>query len=297
MRAVYGAPPADLAQPPPDAKQTSPLIPGAADLAELEAGSLDGATILAPPGTLERRFVLAQALRALRPGAPLIAMAPKDKGGSRLGRELADFGCQVSESGKRHHRLCLTYRPSEPSGIEAAIAEGGPRQIAGLGWTQPGVFSWDRIDQGTARLIEQLPPLAGAGADLGCGVGVLAQRILQSPAVTALTLVDIDRRAVDCGRRNITDPRAVFEWTDARTLGLSGLDFVVMNPPFHDGGAEDRLLGQAFVGAAAASLKAGGVCRMVANRHLPYEEALSGRFAKVRLRHEDRAFKVYEAVR
>jgi 16S rRNA (guanine1207-N2)-methyltransferase len=70
-----------------------------------------------------------------------------------------------------------------------------------------------------------------------------------------------------------------------------------MNPPFHDGGAEDRTLGQAFVGAAAASLKPGGVCWMVANRHLPYEAALQGRFARVRLHHEDRAFKVYEAIR
>src|SRR5436190_11460445 len=178
MQAVYGAPPADLVEIPSGALQTSPLTPGSADPAQLTTGELEGATILAPPGTLERRYVLAQALRALRPGASLIALAPKAKGGARLGRELASFGCQVTESGKRHHRLCVTRRPAEPTGLDAAMAEGGPRQVEPLGWTQPGVFSWDRIDPGTSRLIEQLPTLTGAGADLGCGVGLLAQHVL-----------------------------------------------------------------------------------------------------------------------
>ena len=38
-------------------------------------------------GTLERRYALALILRALKPGAPLTALAPKEKGGSRLGKE------------------------------------------------------------------------------------------------------------------------------------------------------------------------------------------------------------------
>ena len=35
---------------------------------------------------------------------------------------------------------------------------------------------------------------------------------------------------------------------------LQDLDFVVMNPPFHDGGTEDRSLGEAFIRRAAAVL-------------------------------------------
>ena len=57
-----------------------------------------------------------------------------------------------------------------------------------------------------------------------------------------LELIDIDRRAVEAARNNIDDPRAEFHWADltGTNVSLAGLDFVVMNPPFHDGGTEDR---------------------------------------------------------
>lgn len=295
---AYGVPPPELASVAPTARQFSPLRPGSADLETVAPGSLAGLTVLAPPGTRERRYVLALSLRALRPGGRLLALAPKDKGGSRLGAELKAFGCEVIEAGRRHHRICETRRPETLEGLAAAIEEGAPRLAPGLGWTQPGVFSWDRLDPGTALLIDKLPDLAGAGADLGCGVGVLARHVLRAPAVTRLDLVDIDRRAIACARRNVEDPRATFHWADVRGFaGDAKLDFVVMNPPFHDGGAEDRALGQAFIAAAAGLLKPGGACWLVANRHLPYEAVLAERFARADLKAEGGGFKVYAARR
>ncbi|WP_163545134.1 methyltransferase, partial [Klebsiella pneumoniae] len=67
---------------------------------------------------------------------------------------------------------------------------------------------------------------------------------------------------------------------------LKALDFVVMNPPFHDGGAEDKALGQAFVRRAADLLKPRGTCWLVANRHLPYEAVLAPLFKTVTMRVE-----------
>ncbi|TXN41752.1 methyltransferase, partial [Methylobacterium sp. WL18] len=89
--AVYGLPPIDLAEVPGDAVQLSPLIPDSARLEDLAEGSLDAATVLAPPGTIERRYVLAHTLRALVPGGRMMALAPKDRGGARLAKELAAF--------------------------------------------------------------------------------------------------------------------------------------------------------------------------------------------------------------
>ena len=80
---LYGRPPA-VFDPPGSATQVSPLIPGSADLADLSDASADDVIIFAPGGTLERDYVLAQALRVLRPGRRLLALAPKDKGGARL---------------------------------------------------------------------------------------------------------------------------------------------------------------------------------------------------------------------
>lgn len=298
MILLYGQPSPGLVDLPPGARQVSPLIPGSADLADQPDASADHAIVLAPGGTLERDYVLAQALRVLRPGGRLLALAPKDKGGSRLRKALEFFGCEVTEEARRHHRFCHVTRPEAMHGLAAAIAAGAPRIVPDIGvWSQPGVFSWDRLDPGSARLIEHLPPLVGEGADLGCGVGLLAACVLAGARVTALACLDIDRRAVACAQHNLTNPRATVRWADVRTVGedLTGLDFVVMNPPFHDTGAEDRSLGVAFVQSAAQMLRRGGVCWLVANRHLPYEAALSAAFATVTVHADAGGYKIIEA--
>ncbi|MDB5508996.1 MAG: methyltransferase small, partial [Hyphomicrobiales bacterium] len=134
------------------------------------------------------------------------------------------------------------------------------------------------------------------GADLGCGLGVLAHAVLTSPKVTKLALVDIDRRAMDLATRNVVDPRVRFLWADARkTSELQGLDFIVMNPPFHEGGHEDQSLGQAFIQAAAKMLRKGGMLWLTANRHLPYERILKPSFKRVELVAEAGGYKIYQA--
>ncbi len=293
---VYGYPPPALAGPTPAATQVSPLIPGAEAIEATADRSLDSGLIAAPQGTVERRYVLAQTLRALKAGAALTVLAPKDKGGMRLRAELEGFGCAVSESARRRHRIVTCAAPQAPGGLAEAIAAGGPQFAPRLGlWSQPGVFSWDRLDPGTALLLEALPPLGGRGADLGCGVGVLARAVLASPKVSSLLAIDIDARAIAAAGRNVQDARAVFEHRDVRGPAPAELDFVVMNPPFHDAGREDRALGQAFIAAAGASLRRGGVCWMVANIELPYEAVLAACFSRVTSVTQSRGYKIYEA--
>jgi 16S rRNA (guanine1207-N2)-methyltransferase len=289
-----------LAPTPPDAIQLSPLVPGAQRLEDLADGSCAAITVAAPAGVLERRFTLAHALCALAPGGRLTALAPKDRGGQRLLKELAEFGCVVEQVSRRHYRICTAARPDRLPGLDEAIAAGDVQMPQALGlWSQPGIFSWDRPDSGSRMLIRHLPPLKGIGADLGCGVGLLSLAALESAALQRLSLVDIDRRAIDCARRNVLDQRAEFIWCDVRQgiHDIQDLDFVIMNPPFHDGGAEDRTLGEAFIRRAAALLKPGGVCWLVANRHLPYEAHLKALFAKVRQVEQGDGFKIYEARR
>jgi 16S rRNA (guanine1207-N2)-methyltransferase len=300
---VYGAPPQDLVALGADTVQFSPLVPRAASLEALQPGGLAAMTILAPPGTIERRYVTALALRALVPGAPLTVLALKDKGGARIAKELAAFGCDAGETARKHFRICETLRPEafDREGREflaTAIEAGAPRLVPEMGlWTQPGIFSFDRLDPGSALLLDHLPAFSGRGADLGCGIGVLSLAVLRAPKVTALALVDIDRRAVEAARQNVTDSRATVHWADVRTadLGLTGLDFVVMNPPFHDAGIEDRGLGQGFIRQAATMLRPGGFLWLTANRHLPYEEILKPMFKLVTNRAEDGGYKIFEA--
>ena len=296
LNLVYGRP-LGLADVLPSAIQVSPLIPGSPALEDLADASADSAIVLAPPGTAERNYVIAQMLRVLKPGGELTVMALKDKGGSRLRKSLEAFGCDVDESSKAHHRIAFVERPEAVVGLEAALSAGAPRDLTAQGpWSQPGVFSWDRLDPGSALLLKTLPALSGKGMDLGCGIGLLALAVLESAAVTGLALIDIDSRALKAAQRNVTDPRASFDWADIRSQeGPGDQDFVVMNPPFHDAGSEDKALGQAFIRRAASALRKGGTCWLVANRHLPYEETLKPLFAKVTLKAEAQGYKVYEA--
>ncbi|GGE40938.1 methyltransferase [Agaricicola taiwanensis] len=294
---LYGLPPRDLADYPDEAVQFSPLIPGADDL-EKHENMLQSLTMLAPPGTVERRAALALGLRALSPGASLTTLALKDKGGSRIAKDLKGLGCVVQEKSKRHYRICTAGKPDVSPDLDAAIAEGAPRFVEDIGlWSQPGIFSWDRLDPGSVQLVERLPPLSGRGADFGCGTGYLAHGVLASPAVSNLQLIDIDRRAIEAARRNVDDPRVSLQWADVRKVTLPTLDFIVMNPPFHDGGIEDKALGKAFIEKAASILRRGGRLWLVANKHLPYEALLAQLFARFELQSEAQGFKVYEAVK
>lgn len=295
---IYGRPPA-VFDPPMSATQTSPLIPGSSALEDMADGSADDITLYAPPGAVERRYVLAQALRVLKAGGRLDVMAPKDKGGSRLAKELKGFGLEFAENAKAHHRRVQLTRPEAVEGLDGAIRDGAPRIVPGLeAWSQPGVFAWDRIDTGTALLVQVLPPLKGHGIDLGCGYGALATVVLRAPAVASLRMIDLDRRALSAAKKNVEDARARFEWDDVRTLEAAGtLDFVVSNPPFHDGGIEDKRLGQKFIRKSAELLKKGGVAWIVANRHLPYEQDLNEVFKRVNMVADQQGFKVFEAVK
>ena len=297
---VYGIPSAELAGQTEHAIQFSPLVPGARSLEAWDEAPLAGMTMLAPPGTIERRYAMAAALKVLAPGAQFTVLAPKTKGGARLAAELEGFGCTVEETTKRHHRICVCLHQPALVGLDEALANGAPRLVEAIGlWSQPGIFSWDRIDPASALLLQHLPPLAGRGADLGCGIGILALNVLASPKVEHLTLIDIDRRAIEAARRNVSGNRVQFLWADvcASPTLLSGLDFVVMNPPFHVSGTEDHGLGQNFIRRAAEALRPGGVCWLTANRHLPYEAVMKPLFRRITLKADTAGYKIYEALR
>ncbi|MDF1854575.1 methyltransferase [Pseudooceanicola sp.] len=166
------------------------------------------------------------------------------------------------------------------------------------GWiTAPGVFSADGIDPASALLAAALPDkIGGRVADLGAGWGYLAARILDRPGVRQLDLVEAEHVALDCARANISDPRAAFHWADATLWRpATALDAVVMNPPFHQNRSAEPGIGQAFIRAAAAMLRPGGRVWIVANRHLPYEAALSAAFGNAEEVGGDNRFKILSA--
>jgi len=166
--------------------------------------------------------------------------------------------------------------------------------------TMPGSFSADGIDPGSEALAAHFTDaLKGRAADLGAGWGYLSHRLLAAaPGIVSLDLYESDHAAIGAARRNVTDPRAVFHWADVTALGRgAACDVVVSNPPFHTGNRADPELGRAFIRAAAGLLSARGEFLMVANRHLPYEAALTAVFGEVAELPGPAAFKIFRARR
>ena len=87
-------------------------------------------------------------------------------------------------------------------------------------------------------------------------------------------------------------------WHDVARGVAERFDAIVCNPPFHALGRGERPdIGRAFIASAADALKPGGRLWLVANRHLPYEQALGEGFAQMRTVAQQRGFKIVEATK
>jgi 16S rRNA (guanine1207-N2)-methyltransferase len=240
---------------------------------------------------------IARGWSLLEPGGTLVCAGANDDGAASLAKQAGKaLGLQEAIS-KFHARVFwLTKDEKEPPDYWRGLAE---LQRVERGWlSKPGIFSWDRVDDGSALLARHLPDdLAGHVADFGCGWGYLAQYMLQ-PAVTGLDLIDAEHLALDAARANIADARASFHWLDlARESAPAIYDAIVCNPPFHTGRASTPALGQAIIEAAARALRAGGRFYMVANRGLPYEPMLKAHFSGFETLADNNKFRVSKAVR
>jgi len=192
-------------------------------------------------------------------------------------------------------------------GADATRIIDGNDAAGGSFQTRPGVFAWDRVDAASQLLAAHLPAnLQGRVADFGAGWGYLALQVLaRCPQVASIDLYEADGRALALADANLASvpdaSRRVpvhLHWQDVAVGVAERFDAIVCNPPFHALGRGDRPdLGRAFIAAAAAALNPGGRLWLVANRHLPYEEALGTGFGQVRTVAQQGGFKVIEAVK
>ena len=151
---------------------------------------------------------------------------------------------------------------------------------------QPGIFSWNRPDDGTRFLIEHLAQLRTGNCDrildAGCGYGLLGLAAQSHFPSAHLVLADTDMLAVECARRNL--PSAEIVAHDLAQSALSGerrFDLILCNPPFHQTHEKDLSFMRRFPGHARKMLAPGGRLAIVANSFLPYRNLLAEHFPSV----------------
>ncbi len=273
-------------------------------------GRFDYIFLCVPKNRIETQYLMAQACKRLNNGGVLICAGANDAGGNRLGKLMQELGfIEAREESKYKARAVWGIKPKEfcRNIIDEWLENGAPQDILeGKFVSQPGVYGWNKIDRGSDILVQFLPDgLKGRIADFGCGYGFLSDHLLvHNPDISALYCIDADARAVEICQKNMarySDHQAEihYMWEDLmqKPEGLKGLDYIVMNPPFHEGKRANFEIGQSFIKTAAAALRLRGKLFMVANRKLPYESVLKESFSKVEMLHEAQGFKVFASVK
>ncbi len=246
--------------------------------------------------------LVALAWEKLRIGNEFTLIQPNDWGGKSIQKIIESHFDSVScESKNKSRYIIITKTETTPDIIDEWLSHTKLRMVDDIGfYSMPGLFGWNKIDVGSKLLLDYLPDLKGQGADFGCGYGYLSRHILdKNPNIQNLYCVDCDDRAVEACQKNIDDNRAVIRQGDCTKPipDLPKLDFIVMNPPFHDSKSEDRTLGQDFIKMAAHHLKPKGECWIVANTHMPYEDILKDCFFSFERIAQEKGFKIFRAVR
>ncbi|GAA3911924.1 class I SAM-dependent methyltransferase [Litoribacillus peritrichatus] len=170
--------------------------------------------------------------------------------------------------------------------------------------SKPGVFGWNKIDQGSDLLIEQMPEFikrqnisddlkTGRVLDLGCGYGYLlanmkpygfstfvgtdnnASAIAAIQATLAANDMEADIIPANCAD-TITDP----------------FDAIVCNPPFHQGFSVENEMTDRFLATTRRLLVSGGAALFVVNAFIPLEEKAKKYFKRIDLLAHNKSFKV-----
>jgi len=150
-------------------------------------------------------------------------------------------------------------------------------------FTDSGVFSKGELDFGTRTLLSALPEdLKGLVLDLGCGWGAVGVIIGALHPQAAVTLADINARAVQLARLNARENRvpAQVGQSDGFAQIKGSFDCIAFNPPIRAGKETVyRLLNE-----CAEHLRSGGALYVVMRKQQGAQSAarfLEGIFAAV----------------
>jgi 16S rRNA (guanine1207-N2)-methyltransferase len=164
--------------------------------------------------------------------------------------------------------------------------------------SQPGVFAWDRLDDGTAALIRAMEINTGETIlDLGCGTGLLAVAAARRGA--QVTAVDADLRAVESARCTLEANQIggeVLISDCAQAVLDRRFDAVLCNPPFHQGAGVEYEVARQMARDAATVLRPGGRLYLVSNAFIRYEREIARRFSEVKEVLNDRRYRILQMV-
>ncbi len=203
--------------------------------------------------------------------------------GKTIGRAFGDVG-SIGKEGALY-RAGITRRLPAPETLDdrdytriRSISTLDERPV----YSKPGIFGWDRIDRGSGIMADYLPtfltppqPDHPAILDLGCGYGYLSLMAARLGRFS-FTATDNCAAAIAACRENFRVHGIEGEViADDCGTGLHrSFDFILCNPPFHQGFRQDRRLTEKFLAATQRLLAKTGHALFVVNEFVPLESPI-----------------------
>ncbi len=254
--------------------------------------------------------LLNEAWRCLKPGAPLILTGYKNEGTKTYIEKITTLmGAkkQIEKDGPSYSSIIykhLGYNAAERLDDSNYT---DLRPIAGANdctiLSKPGLFGWNKIDAGSALLIEQIDKVIPENnalyscLDLGCGYGYLTLAAAQRATCKQIArwiLTDNNAAALTAAHANLIANNLTGDViaADAGTSIDAQVDLLLCNPPFHQGFSVDGDLTDKFLGSAHRLLSSEGIALFVVNQFIPLERKAAGLFKEVTLMVDNGSFKV-----
>ncbi len=167
--------------------------------------------------------------------------------------------------------------------------------------SKPGIFGWDKIDRGSAFLIDHLSIFLTTFAqppksllDLGCGYGYLACEASKH-IFSEIVGSDNNAAALIACKENFSRMLTVKNCVIAADAGAQidqHFELVLCNPPFHAGFVIDNRLGIKFLHNTQRLLSASGRALFVVNRFVALEKHANDYFKRVEVVADNGAYKL-----
>jgi 23S rRNA (guanine1835-N2)-methyltransferase len=270
--------------------------------------------LIRPPKSLHYFEDLLCALsQKLKPGAQVICGVMVKYQAAGMFEKLNQFiGTTHTSLAEKKARLvfCKSERAPQKSRFPVEVPlEGFDRSFL----HESNLFSHQKLDLGTRFLLENLNLESSFDQrisletrpvflDLGCANGAVGIALKRRFPHARILFTDESAMAVQTARVNFQrhfpneNTQADFLWTDC-ALGVpdQSVDWVVCNPPFHQGTVVGTQIALEMIRESRRVLKPGGRLRLIGNSHLHYGAKMAQVFGQVREVARDSRFTILEA--